>query len=79
MIFGLCEVLRIPFRQLGLSWQVPGSWVTGRTAVTQTIIWGACLGPGLMTKNPYAGTWMLPLLLVLAPSPLWALVHSQER
>lgn len=66
-------MLRIPFRQIGFNWQVPASWIKGRTTGTQTIIWGFCLGPGLITKNPYAGTWILPLLLTLAPNTLWAL------
>lgn len=27
--------------------------------------WGTLLGPGLVTRNPYAGIWILPMLLVL--------------
>jgi hypothetical protein len=38
----------------------------------QTLIWGALLGPGLVTRNPYAGIWLLPLLLVLNQNLLTA-------
>ena len=31
----------------------------------QTLIWGTTLGPGFVTKNPYAGMWLLPLLVAL--------------
>jgi hypothetical protein len=27
------------------------------------VIWGAVLGPGLLTRNPYAGFGMLPVLV----------------
>ncbi len=30
----------------------------------QTIVWGAALGPGVLTVNPFAGMWLLPLLLL---------------
>ena len=63
--FGLRETLGLQRRLLGLLWQVPSSWIKGRPAVLQTLIWGTTLGPGLVTKNPYAGMWLLPLLVVL--------------
>jgi hypothetical protein len=63
--FGLLETLGLPFRPLGLWWQVPSSWIKGRPVVLQTLTWGTALGPGLVTKNPYAGMWLLPLLLTL--------------
>ncbi|MDQ6660024.1 MAG: hypothetical protein M3Z24_03550 [Chloroflexota bacterium] len=31
----------------------------------QTLIWGMTLGPGFMTRNPYAGIWLLPVFLTL--------------
>ncbi len=71
--FGICEVLRIPLRPIGLQWQVPNQWLRGRPAAIQTLIWGICLGPGFITKNPYAGIWLLPFLLALTPSPFAAL------
>lgn len=72
--FGICEVLNIPFHQLSFSWQVPHQWLDGLSDSIQTLIWGVCLGPGIMTRNPYAGIWMLPLLLALAPNRITALI-----
>jgi hypothetical protein len=63
--FGLLETLGLPFRPLGLWWQVPSSWIKGHPVMLQTLTWGTALGPGLVTKNPYAGMWLLPLLLAL--------------
>jgi len=71
--FGLLETAGSGFRPLGLAWQVPSSWIKGRPAALQTLIWGTTLGPGLVTKNPYAGMWLLPLLVAFSPSMLVAM------
>jgi hypothetical protein len=71
--FGLFEVFGLPVRIPGLSWQVPATWVKGKSAATQTMIWGTLLGPGLVTRNPYAGFWLLPLLLGLNQNLLVAI------
>jgi hypothetical protein len=63
--FGVRETLGQHWRLLGLIWQVPSSWIKGRSAVARALIWGTTLGPGLVTKNPYAGMWLLPLLVAL--------------
>ena len=63
--FGVRETLGLHHRLLGLIWQVPASWVKGRSAAAGAFIWGVTLGPGLVTKNPYAGMWLLPLLVAL--------------
>jgi hypothetical protein len=63
--FGVRETLGLHRRLLGLVWQVPSSWIKGRPAMVRTLIWGTTLGPGLVTKNPYAGMWLLPLLVAL--------------
>lgn len=63
--FGVRETLGLHHRLLGLIWQVPSGWIRGRSAGTRAIIWGVTLGPGLVTKNPYAGMWLLPLLVAL--------------
>lgn len=65
LVFGLLEILGIPFRVPGLRWQVPSSWIKGHPSQVQTIVWGATLGPGLLTVNPYAGMWLLPFLVAL--------------
>lgn len=66
LVFGLLETLAVPVQQLGLAWQVPAQWLRGRSALAQTLIWGTTLGPGLMTRNPYAGMWLLPILLTIS-------------
>jgi hypothetical protein len=70
LVFGSLEVLAIPFRQLSSTWQVPAQWLQGRSALAQSLIWGVALGPGLATRNPYAGMWLLPVLLMVN-SNLW--------
>ena len=72
--FGLFETLGLPFRPPGLAWQVPSRWINGRPAIVQAWTWGSILGPGLVTRNPYAGMWLLPFLLVLNHSPPMAMV-----
>lgn len=59
---------------LGSRWGVPASWITDRNNALRTAIWGCVLGPGLFTRNPYAGMWFLPLLLANAASPRQGLV-----
>ena len=71
--FGVFEALGLPFRAPSLAWQVPSQWISGHSRVAQTITWGAILGPGLVTRNPYAGIWLLPLLLALNHSLLTAI------
>lgn len=65
LVLGLLEALAIPFRPLSLSWQVPAQWLQGRSAFAQTLIWGVTLGPGFVTRNPYAGMWLLVVMLTL--------------
>jgi len=63
--FGALEALGLPSQAPSLAWQVPAGWITGRPATVQALIWGTALGPGLVTRNPYAAMWLLPLLLAL--------------
>ncbi len=63
--FGIIETFAIPFQAPSVAWQVPARWVKGRPKAVQILTWGPLLGPGLVTKNPYAGMWLLPLLLIL--------------
>jgi hypothetical protein len=32
------------------------------------VVWGSLLGPGFVTRNPYAGFWLLPLAVAAAGS-----------
>jgi hypothetical protein len=45
----------------GRSWQVPQTMVIGATPRRRVAVWGAILGPGFATRNPYAGFGLLPL------------------
>jgi hypothetical protein len=45
----------------GSRWQVPAKWVRGVSRRRRFVVWGSLLGPGLATRNPYAGFWILPL------------------
>jgi hypothetical protein len=65
VLYGIAETFRLPLRAPSLRWQVPSTWVRDRTSRARIVIWGAVLGPGLMTRNPYAGMWLVPLALAL--------------
>lgn len=62
-LYGAVETLSLPVPVPGSRWQVPSHWVRGRSPRAGVAIWGAVLGPGLWTRNPYAGMWMVPLAL----------------
>jgi hypothetical protein len=63
-LFGVAEALWLPVHAPSSQWGVPARWVRRHGLGTRTVIWGALLGPGLVTKNPYAGMWLLPLILL---------------
>jgi hypothetical protein len=44
-------------------WQVPSSWVRSRASWHRVLVWGSVLGPGFATVNPYAGFWLLLLIV----------------
>ncbi len=66
--YGITEALGLPVRSPTIAWQVPQSWVVGHTRVGRTLIWGSVLGPGLLTINPYASFWLLPILVTIVAS-----------
>lgn len=72
--YGVIELFGIPFRTPDSRWQVPASWLAGRSPIAQTIIWGVSLGPGLVTRNPYAGIWLLLFLITLSQNLLVAIL-----
>lgn len=45
----------------GRRWQVPQSMVINASPRRRLLVWGAILGPGFLTQNPYAGFGLLPL------------------
>lgn len=63
LLYGAVETLSLPVWVPGSTWQVPSHWVRGRSPSTAIPTWGAILGPGLWTRNPYAGMWMVALAL----------------
>lgn len=72
ILYALChgrnETLGLPRRPPGSIWQVPASWIAGRSQPARALIWGALLGPGFVTRNPYAGMWLMPVLVGLSQS-----------
>lgn len=48
-------VARVPQR----AWQVPRAWLEHRGPSGRIAVWAGCLGPGLMTRNPYPSFWVL--------------------
>jgi hypothetical protein len=50
----------------GSGWQVPQPLVVGASARKRLLVWGSILGPGFLTRNPYAGFAMLPLAVAAA-------------
>lgn len=66
LVFGLGEVFTMWLRSPSSPWQVPARWLMGRGEWARVGIWGLALGPGVLTRNPYAGMW-LPLLVLCIP------------
>ena len=44
-------------------WQVPQTLLIEAPVWRRVLIWGAILGPGFLTRNPYAGFGFLPIAL----------------
>ena len=58
----------------GRRWQVPQDLVLGGTGGRRVVLWGAILGPGLLTRNPYASFGMLVVLAAAVgslPAAVW--------
>lgn len=65
--YGLVEATGMPRpAPPGSRWQVPQSFVSVGSARRHILVWGAILGPGFATRNPYAGFVMLPLAVAAA-------------
>lgn len=63
--YGVIEVSGTPWPAPGRRWQVPQDYLIGASSRRRVVIWGSILGPGFLTRNPYAGFGML-LALVAA-------------
>lgn len=70
--YGLAETAGRPgpgrLRPPGRAWQVPSAWVDNAPRWRKALVWGALLGPGFATRNPYAGFALLPLVAASAGS-----------
>jgi hypothetical protein len=67
--YGLTEVTGL--RGLpppGRAWQVPQTMMIGASPRRRILVWGAILGPGFLTRNPYAGFGLLPLVVAVMPA-----------
>ena len=65
--YGLTEVtgrrwLPVP----GTRWQVPQTMVVGTSGRRKLLVWSTILGPGFLTRNPYAGFGLLPAAVAAA-------------
>ena len=62
--YGLLEVLGAARpAPPGSRWQVPQTLVAGVSSRRRIAVWGAILGPGFATRNPYAGFGLLVLIV----------------
>jgi hypothetical protein len=73
--FGIAEALgRRGVPAPGSRWQVPQGFVRSASRRRKLVLWGAILGPGFLTRNPYAGFGMLVALTTLAGSAWLGLI-----
>jgi len=61
-------------RAPGSSWQVPQHMLVGAGTGRRVLIWGLALGPGFLTRNPYAGFGMTVILVGCSGHPMAGLV-----
>jgi hypothetical protein len=69
--YGAAEVCGSPWPAApGRRWQVPQDLLIGASGSRRVLIWGSILGPGFLTRNPYAGFGLLPVLVATSASGL---------
>jgi hypothetical protein len=61
-------------RAPGSNWQVPQRMLVGAGPRRRVLVWGLYLGPGFLTRNPYAGFGMTVVLVGCAARPLAGLL-----
>ena len=61
-------------RAPGSNWQVPQRMLVGAGPRRRLLVWGLYLGPGFLTRNPYAGFGMTVVLVGCAARPLAGLL-----
>jgi hypothetical protein len=63
-VYGAAESFGLSRLQApGRRWQVPQDFMIGASSRRRALVWGSILGPGFLTRNPYAGFGILPLLV----------------
>ena len=67
--FGVIETREVAIWAPASSWQIPSSFVIGVSRRRKLLVWGSILGPGFVTRNPYAGFTVLPLAVGAMGSP----------
>jgi hypothetical protein len=68
-VYGTAEICGLTWPGApGRRWQVPQDMLIGASGPRRLLVWGAILGPGFLTRNPYAGFGMLVLLAASAGS-----------
>lgn len=66
--YGLAELSgRRGLAPPGREWQVPQAMLIRARPRRRLLVWGALLGPGFATMNPFAGFGMLPLAVTAMP------------
>jgi hypothetical protein len=66
-LYGAVEVRGLPWPAApGRRWQVPQDLLIGASPRRRVLVWGSILGPGFLTRNPYAGFAILPVLVAAA-------------
>jgi hypothetical protein len=74
--YGWAETTLRPSGAPGLSWQVPAKWVKRDHPIIGAVVWGTTLGPGFVTRNPYAGFWLALMLVALNPTGIAGLMSG---
>src|SRR5256885_2225457 len=65
--YGVLEAAgRLTLAAPGSRWQVPQTMVAGVPGWRRIAVWGSILGPGFLTRNPYAGFGLLPIVVAAA-------------
>jgi hypothetical protein len=65
--YGVIEASgRLVLAAPGSRWQVPQTMVQGVPPWRRIGVWGSILGPGFLTRNPYAGFGLLPIAVAAA-------------
>ena len=68
LFYGVIAIRGDAFMPPQFRWQVPARWIASSGLARRIVIWGSMLGPGFMTRNPYAGFWVLLLPLAAGQS-----------